>query len=429
MNTIEKNTFQTAISFSKKYWASVLILLAIIGFTSKALYNYPIALMAILGFYKLIVSPKTIVQDPVLKLFSLSFLCLWLPLLISLPDAVNTEHSAHTVFPYLRFFFAGIFIIQEVSKDDDRLKFITAAIFFIVLFWCIDASIQFFFGHNLLWYPYNSFHGITGMFYPRNTISHICSILSSFCFFAVFLNTRKYKWLYLSLLPIFFVTLVSGRRAAWVMLILSSFGFFIYIYLCAENKKLILKLTLLVTLVISFALTSTIILHKPTNIRYQTTLGLFSQDFKKIDEATAFRLSLWKTGLIIYEKNLINGIGPRGYRHVFHEYANTDNFWYTDPPQTHPHLLILEILVETGTIGIIGYFFLLYIIIKGVIGRGRIKSEYPFLLPTLVALFPFNVHMAFYGSIWSSVIWLLISLYFAKAKQIFDVSRQKPHPE
>ena len=73
MNTIEKNTFQAAISFSKKYWASVLILLAIIGFTSKALYNYPIALMAILGFYKLIVSPKTIVQDPVLKLFSLSF--------------------------------------------------------------------------------------------------------------------------------------------------------------------------------------------------------------------------------------------------------------------------------------------------------------------------------------------------------------------
>ena len=95
-------------------------------------------------------SPKILIQDTILKTFSLVFLCLWLPLLISLPDAVNLEHSQHTVFPYIRFFFAGIFIIRELSKDSDRLRFIVTCLFYIVLFWCVDATIQFVFNKNLL---------------------------------------------------------------------------------------------------------------------------------------------------------------------------------------------------------------------------------------------------------------------------------------
>ena len=427
MNTIEKNTFQAAISFSKKYWASVLILLAIIGFTSKALYNYPIALMAILGFYKLIVSPKTIVQDPVLKLFSLSFLCLWLPLLISLPDAVNTEHSAHTVFPYLRFFFAGIFIIQEVSKDDDRLKFITVGIFFIVFFWCIDASIQFLFGNNLLGYPYQQGH-ITGMFHPRNTISHICSILSAFCFMHIYINFNKKKWMLISIAPLVFVVLLSGRRAAWIMLILSSVGFLWYGLNFAANKKNFLKASGSVAIICLMLIAATIVFHKPTNDRFNVTLGLFSNDYKTIDTATASRLPLWETALTIFKQNPINGIGPRGYRHVYTKYSDPDDYWHK-LTQTHPHLLLLEIMAETGLLGLIGYILIFYpLIILAKLNPLKIELL-PFLIPVFVSLFPFNAHMAFYGSIWSSVTWLLISLYFAKAKHIFDASRQKPHPE
>ena len=127
---ITKNIWQEI----EKYWPCLLFLLAIIGFISKSLYNYPVGVMAIIGLYKLIASPKLISQDKTIRLFSLAFLCMWLPLLISLPDAVNFSHSAHTVFPYLRFLFAGIFIITEIAKNKDRLNFVIAGIFFIVLF-------------------------------------------------------------------------------------------------------------------------------------------------------------------------------------------------------------------------------------------------------------------------------------------------------
>lgn len=422
------NTFSTnnVISIIKKYWPCCLFLLAIIGFTSKSLYNYPIGIMALLGLYKLIISPNLLIEDRSLKLFSLAFLSIWLPLLFSLPDAVNPMHSTHTIFPYLRFFFAGIFIIQEVSKDDDRLKLITAGIFFIVLFWCIDASIQFIFGENLLGHPYEQGH-ITGMFYPRNTISHICSILSAICFIYIYINFKKRQWMLISLVPLIFIILLSGRRAAWIMLILSSLGFLWYGFVYAANRKNFLKVTSSIIIVCLMVVISTVIFHKPTNDRFNVTLGLFSNDYKTIDNATASRLPLWETALAIFKKNPVNGIGPRGYRHVYTKYSDPDDYWHK-LTQTHPHLLLLEIMAETGILGLIGYLLIFYPLII-LAKQNPLKAELlPFLIPVFVALFPFNAHMAFYGSIWSSVLWLLIALYFTKAKLIIGASKSYPHP-
>ena len=103
--------------FLKEYWPLILITLAIAGFVSKALYNYPLGIMAIIGFYRVVVSPKSIWEDKILRTFVILFLCLWIPLLISLIDAINPSRSSQTIFSYLRFLFAGLFIIQELSKN------------------------------------------------------------------------------------------------------------------------------------------------------------------------------------------------------------------------------------------------------------------------------------------------------------------------
>ena len=397
----------------KEYWPCILILLTIIGFVGKALYNYPMGVMAVIGLYRVTLSSKDIWNDQVQKTFIIVFLCLWLPLLVSFPDAVNQSRAAQTVFPYLRFLFAGLFIIQELSKDKTRFKFIVYAVFIIVTLWCVDAAIQFFIGYDLFGYPYVVFHGITGMFYPKNTIAHICSILSALCFLVIYQNTPKYKWLWLTLIPLFFVILISGRRAAWIMLALSSFGFFIYLYLCSDNKKSILKMTGIITLIISIVLGSTIVLHKPTNDRFKVTLGLFSNNYETINIATAERLPLWETAFTVFKFNPINGVGPRGYRYIYQYYLSSDDIVSN---QTHPHLLSLEIMTETGVIGLLGYIILFYLLIKNALNRKRLKIEFPFLLPVLVAIFPLNAHMAFYGSIWSTMIWWLMAVYFSNIR-------------
>ena len=397
----------------------ILILLTIIGFISKAWYNYPLGIMAIIGFYRFIRNPKSVWEDKILRMFILLFLCLWIPMLISFYDSVNPSRSYQTIFPYLRFLFAGLFIIQELSRDNKYFDTFINFVFFIVLFWCIDASIQFFIGYNLLGFPYKAGE-ITGMFYPRNTISHICAILSPIYFLFIFKNSHKNKWIWLGLIPLFFIILISGRRAAWLMLALCSFGFFVYIYLSSNNKLKISKAFATIVLIATGILLTTGTLHQPTKERLTVTLGIFSSDYDKINSATALRLTIWKTAHSIFKEHPINGIGPRGFRYIYTDFAEPgDYFLETNVPPTQPHLLILEILAETGLIGLTGFLLLCGLIIKS---TGYIvSSSYGpvFLIPVIVAIFPFNVHMAFYGSIWSSMIWLLIAFYFAALKLSF----------
>ena len=400
----------------KEYWPMILILLAIIGFVSKALYNYPLAIMAIIGFYRFVLSPKSIWEDKILKTFIVLFLCLWVPLLVSFFDAVNPLRSSQTIFPYLRFLFAGLFIIQELSKNDNHFNVFINCIFFIVIFWCIDASIQFFVGFNLLGFPYTTSE-ITGMFYPRNTISHVCAILSPIYFLAIFKNTNKNKWFWLSIIPLFFIVLISGRRAAWLMLALCSFGFLVCIYFSSKNKFKISNTILLIGLITTCVLTATITLHQPTKERVTITLDLFSSDYEKINAATAVRLPIWRTAYSIFKEHPINGIGPRGFRYIYNEYAEPDDFFVkSNVPPTQPHLLILEILAETGVIGLVGFLLLFYLLIKSIRYTANSFNGFVFLVPVVVAIFPFNAHMAFYGSVWSSMIWLLIAFYASALK-------------
>ena len=407
-------TLKKSIIFINEYWPCLLFLLAIAGFISKALYNYPVAIMALLGLYLIIKSPDIIIKDKTIRLFSFSFLCLWLPLIISLPDAVNISHSSHTVFPYLRFLFAGIFIIHEIGKDSKRLTFIIASIFYIVLFWCVDATIQFVFGKNLAGFPYDRSY-ISGMFYPRNTIGHICSILSSTCFLYVYINLKEKKYLLASLIPLFLIVLLSGSRSSWIMLTLSTFGFVLYLFFNADNKKSMLKITSLSALVVLIMLATTITFNERANSRLKETLGLFSTNYESVNKATAVRLPIWETAFNIVKSNYLNGIGPRGFRHAYQDYSPPENFWH-EWTQTHPHLLFLEILTETGIIGFAGYILLFYFLYLTLRSSGSSIYIYPFLISVLVSIFPMNAHMAFYGSIWSSMIWLLIMLFFSASK-------------
>ena len=81
-------------------------------------------------------------------------------------------------------------------------------------------------------------------------------------------------------------------------------------------------------------------------------------------------------------------------------------------------MLGLEILCETGVVGFIGYIFFITYLCIFIFKRRTKKYLVPYLIPVLVAVFPLNAHMAFYGSVWASVIWLLISLCYAKAASL-----------
>ena len=218
---------QACYGWIKSNLAYLLIVSTLFLFISKSLYNIPMGIMAAIGLYRFIRSPKLIWSDPVTHVYIVLFLCLWLPLLISFIDAVNPARSARTLFPYLRFLFVGIYLIQEV-RSSKTLNKINITVFCIVAFWCIDAVIQFLFKTDLFGYPsyvYGQYHFINGMFNQTLTIGHICAAVSPLYFDSVRIYSNKSKWLWLLLIPLFVTILLSGRRGAWIMLTISSAGY------------------------------------------------------------------------------------------------------------------------------------------------------------------------------------------------------------
>ncbi len=71
-------------------------------------------------------------------------------------------------------------------------------------------------------------------------------------------------------------------------------------------------------------------------------------------------------------------------------------------------MVILEILAESGVIGLAGY--LLFVCLLITTARRYLHDEAcsAGFIGALAATVPVNSHVAFYGSYWSSVLWWLI---------------------
>mgnify|MGYP006104610865 CR=1 FL=1 len=414
MNNLTKNNIALSIN-SGSLWvksniAVVLVLTTLVLTVSKSLFSIPVSLMALMGLYRFLKSPKAILNDKAVRAVCLLFLCAWLPMLASMTDAVNPGRSLETVVPYLRFLFMSIYLLQELN-DIKRIKAIVFGTVCILTFWCVDVLIQLLFRANLFGYPYESGQA-TGMFYPRNILGHLSAVLAPLCFEWIRTRYQRHKWLICLLLPLFMAPLLSGRRAAWMMMGISAVVYLFYLLRQNINRNRLLGgIAVVITMI---ALSSFFAFKANPDLMHRAsmTADLLSLDFERTDVALSRRLSLWEPSTRIIQDHWINGIGPRGYRDLLPEYTSVDSYWH-GLGTTHPHMLILEIVAETGFIGFVGIIFWVWLLLRFIRSKLMMTDIFPWTLALFVAVMPLNMHIAFYGSYWSTVIWWLVAILFA----------------
>ena len=84
-----------------------------------------------------------------------------------------------------------------------------------------------------------------------------------------------------------------------------------------------------------------------------------------------------------------------------------------DPPALHAHQLLLEVLSETGVLG------LLLWLAGAALGwrawryadAGARERAWPAMVALVVTVFPLNTHLAFYSTFWGGLTLLLAALY------------------
>ena len=413
--TQSSKTTSSAFAFVRDNHAWMLVAAALLLLSTETLSLVPQGIMAALGIYRAWREPQSIYRDRTQRVLLFLFLCLWLPQLVSLVDAVNPERSAKIALLYPLYLFCGVFILRELAHPGN-LSRLSLALLLIVLFWCVDALVQYATGTNLLGYPYQD-GMLSGMFYPKLRLGIILAVLVP-----IALETAKnvnrdnvnrdslYPWLLL--IPFTVVVVLSGRRSAWLMLLigLSAYLPLVFISLSSRARYIIAG-----ALCVAVMLVGTVFYKSPDiNRRIVLLTGILSSEYQA-ERATSMRTPLWDTAGNIFQDNWLNGVGPRGFRYAYRDYAEEDNY-FVRPGQdgsTHPHLVFLEIAVETGVIGLIG-FILFYLVILRYWWRGRHSTiNGAWTAALLAATFPLNAHLAFYGSYWSGFLWLLTACVLA----------------
>lgn len=401
------NPVNKCIDIIKIHWSLLLILSTVFLFATKNSYNVPMSIMAVTGLYRLI-KYRDIQTMPEMRFIHILFFSLWLPMLFSLTDAVNLTHSLETTLRYLGYLFVAYFIIYEIKNKHLHNKIILG-LSIIISFWCLDALFQFFVGVDMFGYPLNN-GLVDGLFSPKGTLGHVLAILSPIYFEIIRRYHTRHRYLWLLLLILFCVVLLGGKRTAWIML-LSSCGLY-SIYLFYLYRFATLKIFLVGIPVVMLTLGLLATQYQPLNTRINSTLGLFSKDYAQINQATNIRLPIWETGLKIYATHRINGIGPRGFRYAYASYADADDPFLVEGhfSASHPHLTLLEILVETGGLGLVGYliFWLCLVRLLFKLVKENQAHHLPWLMSIMVVMLPYNAGSAFYGSYWSSVTWWVI---------------------
>ncbi len=397
-------------------WQWILIVAALPLLVSGAMFHAPIALMAVLGATYLVRDHRSLRNDPGARFIVWIFLCLWVPQLIALPDAASPGRSLTMAAVYLMYPLAAVFMLRGLGPGRQWIHFAAGAAA-IVCIWALDVIPG---ATGLVEWPVQRADPryIPGALFSRFLVGHVAAVVSPLVFELVRRQSRAHRWVWV--LPVVLTALVflSGRRVAWVMLLISAATYLVYLVRLKRPEPRRVALAVLFPTVVAVLV---YLGNGETRNRVNLTAGLFSTDVETIDVALSWRLDIWKTGFAVAESNWANGVGARGFRGVYADYAADDDFWLQGhlDGAYHPHLFALEVAAETGVPGLLGYGLALWLL-WSVLLRSRPGGDdwlWPCGIAAIVATLPLNAHAAFYGAYWSTVIWWLIGLVAAAMSQ------------
>lgn len=368
----------------------------------------PVFIMAILGGMLIWKHGKQIVWEGGARTFSLLFLCIWIPIALSVPDSLWFKKSLSTALTYPRIYLAGIYMIWVLRDGlaQQRLLKLSA---WLLMFWVFDALVQTVVGYDLLGYAYPE--RLNGIFGPHNwKLGLTLAMLSPMVWEYVSRHGRIWQ-VALAWAGTGAVVLLGSNRESWIVFAVAS-----ALWGWAFARRLGLRPVRLIAFIalVSAAAGAGVYQTNPKFAqRADQSVAALNFTYESLNAASSLRLQVWHNAAQVLANHALNGVGVRSYRYAYAEYAERgDIFVNADGTGLiYAHQLLLEVGSETGVIGLIGLatFFLIFLRVPNwdKSTGGSLRS--PAWLGAWAWLFPFNTHTALYSAYWSLLIWWLIA--------------------
>jgi O-antigen ligase len=398
-------------SSSAALWPPLIVLAALVLLPVGRTSELPIAIGAIATIV-LLVQRRIDVRAEAIRLPLILFACYALPALISSAMPIAPARTWSTVGSIVRFVPFAVFAVWAL-RDPRGWKAVTATAAAVVSLWAIDAYVQMITGYSLGGAA--EAERLSGIFGAGNLkLGPVLAVLSPF---VLIVARDALGWRGLAVAFVFLAVpiLLAGSRAAWLMYALVCL---VVAWRSARNKRTF-ALALGVALVLA-GIAAGIALRESSSFdaRIERSLLALGGTESAVDAASAGRLSIWRTAIAMWKAHPVTGVGVRGFRYAYPQYAaRQDHFVDTasDTGASHAHQLVLEVLSETGLIGLLFWIAGAVFAVRAWLradAPARTRAFAPAL--ALVAMcFPLNTHLAFYSAWWGLLFWWLLALYCA----------------
>ena len=338
--------------------------------------------------------------------------------LISAFDALEPGKSWSTAVAAFRFlaFAAGMLALLEaaLASGVERVRLSNALAWvgaLPVALWAIDALVQSATGYSLGGtLDADRLSGIFGA--DDLKLGPLLPALAPLLLWPLLDGSRAL--LALVWLALLLVVLLAGSRAGWI-----SYGLVSALLawrLARRSWPALLAWLALAT--VAAAAFATLAYHgsETFRARVERTLAAGSG---QIDLALAGRVPIFATAARMALAHPVNGVGVRSFRHAYPDYAEADDPW-VDPVlgtgAAHAHQIVLEILTETGIVGLALWLAAAVLLWRTARRSGEQAAVQAPWVALAVLVFPLNTHLAFYSSFLAIVLAWLVTLACLQAR-------------
>lgn len=378
-----------------------------------------------------------LLSSPAWALTSILFLGYWLPQAFSAFDAIDPATAWRKTAAGLRYL-PFMWLVAIAVATPQRRRLTLGGIALITAVWTADALAQAAFGSSALFWSLDqlkqlvSGHGLcnaaevaavdrlSGVLGPCNLkFGQVLASLSPFLLFAAARRGGLWGW-GVAAAAVGVVLVLAGSRAAWLTyaLVVAYSGWRL---LGARALIGCLAIGLVAAVAIGFG-------SSQVRERVARTAMAWEGDGDGVNQALSGRAQIWSAAGCMIADHPVNGVGARGFRDAYpgcNPAPQAQEVW-GEGPALHAHQIVLEILAETGVLGL-----LLWLAAAAQAWRAwrfaplpaRERAR-PAMLALAVTVFPLNTHLAFYSTFWGGLTLLLAALYAGSL-----LARDDAHPE
>jgi len=347
------------------------------------------------------------------------FIIVYFYLIVSSLISEDSILSLESTLFYFRFILFALGTWFLIDNNKNLIKFFTISLILAFILCIVDGSYQFYhsgqFESNLFGYQNISANRMTLVFNDKQLLGGYLARLLPLLF-AVYIysfpsNKKNLILPSAILIACDVITFGTGERTAIALLFIATLSIVVLI----SKFKLLRVYTFLIGILIIFLITIFNSEIKEKNIdRTLIQMGITDNESLNIkdDKLTIFSKqheSHYLTAWYIFTDNKVFGSGPKTFR----IYCN-DEKYYTDKLgcSTHPHNTYIQIIAETGIIGLLFILFLVshlcFKTFKHIYNKEKIFNDYQVCLIVcfILTLFPFLPTQSFFNN-WINIIYYL----------------------